>query len=163
MIGADHVVAFGFGNDRHEARPGFGPEPARAAAIEPVEFRLRHQEDAAQDQLQHPVGMFLSIDKRQRRPPAAAEHAPRIDAKRAADAFDILDQMPGRVVLDRRMRARPPAAALVEQDNPEDAWVEIAPHRRAAAATGAAMQHHDGHAIRVAALFDIDLMSLAHV
>ena len=41
--------------------------------------------------------------------------------------------------------------------------VEIAPHRGGTAAARPAMQHDDGRALRVAALFDIDAMPVAHI
>ena len=71
--------------------------------------------------------------------------------------------MPSCVRLDRGVRFRPAAAALIEQDNPVNGWVKIAPHRRAASAAGAAVKHDDGRAIRVTRLLDIDLMAIAYV
>ncbi len=98
-----------------EARPDVGPELAGAAAVEPLELGLRHQEDAAQDEVAHPVGMGLRVDQGERRAPAAAEDDPAVDAERLADALDVGDEVPGRVRLDARMGPRPAAAALVEQ------------------------------------------------
>jgi hypothetical protein len=61
------------------------------------------------------------------------------------------------------MGARPPAAALIEQNHAEDAGVEIPPHRRAAPTPRTAMQNHHGNAMRIAALLDIKAMPVAHV
>ena len=65
--------------------------------------------------------------------------------------------------MDAGMGPRPPAAALIEQDHTEHAGVEIPPHRRAASAPGAPVQHHHGNAMRIAALLDINAMPVTHV
>ena len=59
--------------------------------------------------------------------------------------------MRGGIGLNLGMRARPAAAALVEQDGAEMRRVEKAPHIGAAAAARSAMQHDDRNAIGIAA------------
>jgi hypothetical protein len=52
------------------------------------------------------------------------------------------------------------AAALVEQDDAVTAGVEKLPVPRFAAGTGAAVQEHHGHTVRVAAFFDVNFVQL---
>jgi hypothetical protein len=61
------------------------------------------------------------------------------------------------------MGAGPTAAALVEQNNTIYRRVEIPSHRRAATAARTPVQHQNGHPLGVAALFDIDAVSVAHI
>jgi len=69
--------------------------------------------------------------------------------------------MPCGVILYARMGPRPPAAALIKQNDPVVIGVEIAPHRRAASAPGSAMQYDHWLAVRVAALLHINAVPLA--
>ena len=162
VISRDQIVPLIFGDQVHETRPQFGPEPPGPTAVKPIKLGLRHQKDAAQDQMAHRFGVRLGIDQRKRRAPRAAKNHPFVDAKRGANQLDIGDQMPCRVVRDRRMRGGAPASALIEQHHTVDLGVEIPPHRRAATTAGAAMQHDNGDAIGVATLLDIDLMPLPY-
>ena len=61
------------------------------------------------------------------------------------------------------MRFRQATATLIKQDNPIDLGVKVAPHRRAASATGAAMHNNHRQPLRIARLFHIDHMTIAHV
>ena len=79
------------------------------------------------------------------------------------DAFDIGDQMPGRVRPHTGMGPRPAASALIEQDDPPVLGVEIPPHRGAAAAARTAMKDHHRRPLGIAALLHIDMMAVAHV
>ncbi len=163
MVGGDEVVALVLGDEAGEAAPNIGPEHPRAAAVEPFQLRIGHQEHAAQHEMADPLGMLLGIEKRERRAPAPAEHDPAVDAERLPDELDVAHQMPGRVRLDRGVRARPPAAALVEQHDAEHARIEIAPHRRRAAPAGSAMQHNHRQTVGLAALLHIDPVAVADV
>src|SRR3546814_9101025 len=69
------VVALMLGNGRHEIAPVFGIEPAHAVE-KPLDLALAAEEDAAQHQGAHPLGMRLRIGKRQGRAPGAAEPVP---------------------------------------------------------------------------------------
>ena len=80
-----------------------------------------------------------------------------------ADALDVGDEVPGGVVLDAGVRARPAAAALVEQDHPVVRRVEEPPHPRRAAAARPAVQHHHRRAVGPAALLDIDPVAAGHL
>ena len=83
--------------------------------------------------------------------------------ERFADHLDIFDQVPGGVGDDAGMRARPATAALVKQDDAVDRGVEVAAHRRRAAAARPAVEDDDGDAIGPPALFHIDAVTIAHV
>ncbi len=75
-----------------------------------------------------------------------------------AQAFDIIDQVPGGVRDQRGVRAALAAAALVEQHDAVAARIEEAAHRRAGAAARAAVQEHDRLAVRIAAFLEVQLM-----
>ena len=163
VIGGDGVGLFPLGQQSGEFRPLLGPELARAAAIEPIQLGLRGQKHAAQHQTADPVRMRLRIDQRQRRAPTATKGDPFVDPEQCAQPFDIGHQMPGRVILNRGRGPRPSAAALIEQNHPIHLRIEIPPHRRAATATGAAMQDDHRNPIGIAALLHIDTMPIAHI
>ena len=61
------------------------------------------------------------------------------------------------------MRARTATATLIEQDNAIDAGIKVSAHCGAAASARPTMQHQNRHAVGIAALFDIDQMSVAHI
>ena len=163
VIGRDHVAAFRLGHQRGKPRPLVRPELSRPAAIEPVQLALSRQEDAAQRQEGRRLGMCFGIGKRQGRAPASPENGPSVDAKCRSDQFDIADEMPGGIRRRRGVGPRPATTALIEEDHPKRFGVEIAPHRRAASTAGAAMQDDNRRALGIAALFDIDLMAIAHI
>ena len=161
-VGRDHVTALVLGDQVFELLPKVREKLPRAAAIKPIQLRLRHQKDAAQNKVGDTVGMRLRIDQGQCRPPAAAKDNPVVNIKPVADHLDVAHQMPCRVVLHAGMGPRTPASALVKQDDPVVIRVKIAPHRRAAPAPRSAMQHHNRLPVRVAALLHIDSVPLTH-
>jgi len=131
VIGADQVAALGLGDRSDELGPGLGEEPCLADAVEPVELGPGHGEQAAQHQRRHPVRVALGVEQRQGRPPGAAEELPAADPEIAADPLDVLDQVPGGVVLDRPVRPRTAGAALVEEYDEVPRRIEEAAHERA--------------------------------
>src|SRR5690606_38544885 len=68
------------------------------------------------------------------------------------------DKIPGRVFAQFRVRGRTAASALVEQDDAIALGVVQAAHGGRDATAGAAMDHDDRLAVRVAALLDMDSM-----
>jgi hypothetical protein len=88
--------------------------------------------------------MRLSIGECQRRAPGAAEHQPFVEAGHLAQAFDIGDEVPGRVGFERGVRRRLSTAALVEQDDIVKLWIEQPPVFWRKAAAWTAMQEHSG-------------------
>ena len=163
MVGGDQIITLVTRDGIGEPGPQLGKKLPGTAAVKPVQLFASHKKDAAQHQIGRPLGMGDCVNQRQRRTPAAAEHHPAIDAQRLADHLDIGDQMPCRVLDHTRMRPRPPAPALVEQDHAIHCRIEIAPHRRAASAPRTAMQHHHGYSLRIATLFDINAVPVTHV
>ena len=130
-----------------------------ALPVEPVEFGLAQQEDAAEHQFPHAFGVLLSIGERQRRAPGAAEDLPTIDADLAAQLLHVVDEMPGRILVQAGVRRRASAAALVEQDDAVARRVVIAAHGRIAATAGSAMHDEHGFAVALAALLVIEIMA----
>src|SRR5690606_16930585 len=103
--------------------------------------------------------MRLGISQRERRAPRATEQLPPLDAQMLPEALHVGDQIPGRIVLERRMRDRAPAAALIEQNDAIAGGIVIAPHRGVAAATRSAMHEKCRLAMRVSALLEVDLVA----
>ena len=99
--------------------------------------------------------MGFRVRQRQCRTPRAAKHLPAFDAQVGAQALDVGDQIPGRVLAQLRMRRGASTAALVEQHDPVHGWVEEPPALRAAARAGTAVQEHDRFPVQIAALLVI--------
>ena len=177
-----HHIAPVVRRDRgEEARPGVGiadigaglrqrigrlGEGRGIALVHEMQILRRAEEDAAQDEVRAFVRVSNAVSHRQRAAPAAAEDVhPAADAERVAQPIDVLDQVRGRVVGQRRgravggdRRAALPAAALIEQDHAVARRVEIARHYGAARAAGPAVQHDDGFARRVAIFLPVKVM-----
>ena len=66
-------------------------------AIEPVDFALARGEHAAQHEGGDAIGMGLRVKQRQRGAPGPSENDEALNAKVAAQTFDILDEIPGRI------------------------------------------------------------------
>jgi hypothetical protein len=60
------------------------------------------------------------------------------------------------------MRPRTPTAALIKKNNTINRGIKIPAHRRAAPATGTAMQNNHRYAIGLATLLHIYVMPIAH-
>jgi len=101
------------------------------------------------------------VGQGQGRAPRAAEHGPFLDAQVRAQALDVGDQAPGRVVLKACVRARAAAAALVEQGHAPLGRIEEPSHGRIDRAARTAMQDHARLAARIAAFLVVDLVRAA--
>src|SRR5262249_16411635 len=104
--------------------------------------------------------ILLGVRERQSRAPRAAEHEPALDLEVRAQALDVLDQVPGRVVHETRGRAALTAAALIEQDDTIAPGIEQSAHLDVRAAAGAAVQKDRRLAARIAALLEVDLVQI---
>ena len=124
--------------------PGVREEGARAPLVEPVDLPLADEEDPAQHQLGHALRVRLGVGERQRAAPRAAEDLPPLDAEVLAQRLDVGDQVPRRVVDERRVRRALAAAALVEEHDAVRRGIEEAPVARLGAEAGAAVQEDDG-------------------
>src|SRR4029077_16451824 len=136
----------------------FREDPAAALLIEPFELGAPECEDAAEHELGRPLRMRLGIGKRKRRAPGAAKHLPALDVEELAELLDVVNEMPGGVFVDARMRRGAPAAPLVEQHDAVTRRIVIAAHHGGGASAGAAMQQHGGLAVRIAAFLEVKLM-----
>ena len=105
--------------------------------------------------------MGLGVGERERRAPGAAEHQPALDAEVLAQLLDVGDQVPGRVVLEARVRPAAAAAALVEQDDAIARGIEEPARARVAAGAGAAVQEDRRLAVGIAAFLPVDLVAVA--
>jgi hypothetical protein len=143
IIVAEQIAALGLGQEIVEAAPGFG-EDLPHAAHEPLELGRAREKDAAQHEAETAPRVRLRIRECERRAPRAAEHEPALDAEHRAQPLDVGDEMRGRVVGDVGERHRAAGAALIEQHDPPERRIEIAPVMRQATATRAAVQEHDG-------------------
>lgn len=74
----------------------------------------------------HTLGVGLGVGQGQGRTPRAAEQHPFVDAQVLADALQVLDQVPGGVVLQARMGRGAATAALVEGDDAVQVGVKVA-------------------------------------
>ena len=63
MVRGEQIVALILGDVGEIRLPGIGIEHRRATLVEPVEFLLPEEEDAAQDDFGHAVGMSLRISE----------------------------------------------------------------------------------------------------
>jgi hypothetical protein len=84
-----------------------------------------------------------------------------LDAEVLAQPFHVGDQVPGRVLLETRMRPAAAAAALVEEDDAIACGIEKPPRTRIAAGAWAAVQENRRLARGIAAFFPVDLVAVA--
>jgi hypothetical protein len=61
------------------------------------------------------------------------------------------------------MGARPPAAALIKQDDAIDIGVKVAAHGRAASTARATMQHDNRYPVSLATLFNINAVPVTNL
>ncbi|TXL72275.1 DUF3987 domain-containing protein [Vineibacter terrae] len=158
VVVAQNVATLGGRQVPDEIAPRLGEHGAHALE-EPLHLLVAPQEDAAQDEAEAAVGIVLAIGKRQRRAPGAAEHQPLPHAQVLAQLLEVVDQVRRRVVGDVAQRQGAPGAALVEDDDAIEGWIEEAAMHRRRAGAGAAVQEHDGHAVGIAALFPVERMA----
>jgi hypothetical protein len=82
-------------------------------------------------------------------------------AGHGAQPLDVVDQMPGRVRLERGIGSRAAAAALVEKQDVVARRIELAAMIGIAAAAGAAMEEDCGLSARRPAPLPIELVAVA--
>ena len=140
MVGGEQIAALGLGDVREVRLPGVGIEDRRAALVEPVDFLLAEQENAAEHEFGNPIGMRLGIGQGKRRAPGSAEHLPALDAEVLADFLDVGDEVPGGVGFKRRVWRALAAAALIEVHDAVLFGMEEAPLFGIGAAAGTAVQ-----------------------
>lgn len=103
--------------------------------------------------------MSLGVSKRERAAPRAPEDEPLIDAEMFAELFDILDQMPGRVVIERSVWDASPCTALLEKNYAISFGIEKASIVRHYASAWTTMQKHNRLPFRIPALLVVKFVS----
>jgi hypothetical protein len=107
--------------------------------------------------------VLFGVCQRQRASPGAAKYLPLIYLQRRPQDFDIVDQVPGRIVIETCVRRAPAAAALIEQHDPVDIRIEEPPHIGVATAAGTAVEEYHRLAVRIAAFLVIHAMAVADI
>ena len=95
-------------------------------------------------------------------PPRTAEHVPSLDPEVRSKLLDVVDQVPRRVVDERRVRGALAASALVEDDDPVRVRVEEAAMVRFRPEARASVKEDHRPPVCVAALFEIELVHVGH-
>jgi hypothetical protein len=147
------IAALVFGDRSDELLPFVRIERGSAAfLVQPVELVLLEQEDTAKDQLGNPLGVRLGVGERERGAPASAERLPFLDpGDLGAELLDVLDKVPGGVVLEVRERGLLAATALVEHQDLVLVRVELPAVVGARCAARSAVKEDHGLAVRIAA------------
>src|SRR5438477_13004411 len=87
--------------------------------------------------------MRLRVSQRERAAPRAAEDLPAFNSKMLAQAFDVGDEMPRRVIFNVRVRRALAGATLVEEDDAICRRIMVTPVIFHNAAARPAMQEVD--------------------
>src|SRR5260221_2656845 len=103
---------------------------------EPLDLRSSAQEDAAQDEGGHALGMPEAVGQRQGAAPRAAEQQPLSDAEMVPELLHVGHQVAGGVILQFAQRHRAATAALVEHNDAVELRIEEAPMDRRRAGAG---------------------------
>ena len=113
--------------------------------------RALREEDAAQHEPEAALRVRFGVRERERRAPRAAEHQPAVDVEVRAQTLEVGDEGLRRVAFELGDGRRAAGAALVDEHDAPERRIEVAAVMRQAAAAGAAVQEHDGHAVGAAA------------
>ena len=163
VVSGDEVVALRLRDRIEELLPLVREDLGRAVMIEPVQLGLAEGEDAAKDQFGDPLGMGLGVSQSQSRTPGPAIDHPAFDPELGPEPLDIVDQVPGRVGLERGVRRRTAAAPLVEQEHVVELRIELAAMVRAAAGARSAVEEDDRLGAGRSAPFPVKLVAVADV
>ena len=104
--------------------------------------------------------MCFSVSKRKRTAPRTTKDEPLLDTEMLAYVFDVLDEMPGRVVVERSVRNASAGAALVEENYAVGCRVKEAPVVRVQTRAWPAVKKHDRLSVWIAALLVIELVNV---
>ena len=103
--------------------------------------------------------MRFRVSKGKRAAPRATEYLPGLDAQMFAQAFYVLDQIPGSVFFETRMRRALPRSALIEKHHTINFRIEVAPVVRRNSPAWSAVQENDRLTLRVATLLVVKLVN----
>ena len=148
VVGGEQIAALCLWDVGEVRFPSIRIEDRRAALVEPVDFLLAEEEDAAEDEFGDAIGMSLGIGEGEGGAPGSAEHLPALNAEVLADFFDVGDEVPGGVGFERCVGRALAAAALVEVHDAVLFGVEEAALFGIGATAGAAVQKDHGLAGR---------------
>ena len=147
--------------------PLVGEQVRGLAAVEPVDLHGPAQEDPAQHEFGHPLGMGLGVGEPEGGAPGSAEHLPALDAEVLAHPLEVGDEMPRGVHPEvgavGDVGRAPPTAPLVDEHDPVRGRVEHPPVRGGDAPAGPAVDEHDGLAVGVAAGLPVQGLPVADV
>lgn len=116
VVRLHHISSLALRDDGLVVIEEISEQEARPLLVEPQQLLSSQGEDASEDQSQAAIRVRLRVGERQRRTPRSPKDDPAVDAEVLSQLFDVLHEMPGRVLLERGVRGRPPRASLVEQD-----------------------------------------------
>ena len=88
IVVAQQIAALGRRQMLGEVAPRLGEDRAHAVE-EPVDLRARAEEDAAQDEAGHALGMLQAVGQRQRAAPRAAEQQPLRGCRDGSRSFSM--------------------------------------------------------------------------
>ena len=158
-IARKRVPATILGQGLQPSAVGVGVEPAQPVE-EPFAVCPPTQEQPAQNQPAHGVGVLPRVGQCQRRAPGSTKHQPLVDAEMAPERIGIRDKVPGGVGPQAATGGRAPGAALVKLDHAVVAEVEEPPGPRVGAGPGAAVQADHRQALGVARLFVVQAVPI---
>ena len=153
VVRTHHVAAFALGNGLLIGIERVGEEVTCALLVEPEELAAPQEEDPAQHQRRDALRVGLCVREREGAPPAPAEHGPGVDAEVLAEALDVGDQVPGRVLAQLGVRRALATAPLVEEHDAPALRIEVTPVERVDASARSAVQEHERLAVGRTALF----------
>src|SRR6185437_7565884 len=159
VIGGEQIIALSFRDVSKVRLPGVGKEDGSAALVKPVNLLLANQEDAAQDDFRHALGMSLAIGEGESGTPRSAKDLPALNAEVLANFFDVRDQVPGGVCFQGRIRRALAASALVKIHDAVFFRMEEAALLGVRAAAGTAVKKNHRLAGGIAAFLEIDLVN----
>ena len=162
-VGGERIGALGLGQVADEIGVEIGAENLRTVDEGPLDLLRCAEEDRAQHEPQHAVGVCLRVGERERRAPRAADEEPTLDAEMLADALEVGDEMRRRVGLEREVRMAAAASALIEQHRPEAIGIEQRAVEMLRAAARSPVQEQRRDAVGAADLLDVDPMAIADV
>src|SRR5215217_1519198 len=164
VIRVDHVAALGFGNDANVLFPRLGKDRAGTLTvfIKPANLFWPAEKNPAEHERTHSVGMRLTIGEREGAAPRATKYLPLFDTEMFADFFNVLDEMPRRVVVERGVRLAATCPTLIKQNHTISFGIEEATVVRNQTRARSTVQKHNRLPFRIAALLVIKFVNRRH-
>ena len=160
MICGDEIVTLVFRDLIAVPFPKIREDLRRSVLIEPLQLFLSRQEDPAKDQSKTPIGMRDAIRQAQSAAPRTAEDVPFFNTEFFTQRFNVIYQIPRRVLFQLRVRRRFPGTALIEQYDVIGRRIEKLPVHRNQSAARPAMQKDNRNAFGIPDAFVVDLVNI---